>query len=189
RILLFIGLAVFWAAAYLGTGAWNAGRASGVLAWDPVWSFPFASAFVAPYLSAYLLPFAAFAALRERRKFRRFAAVVAGTIAFSAAVFVLWPLTIARPDLGFGSFSDHLLAALYAADRPTNLFPSLHVSLSFLFALAVGDARPRLRPWALAWAALIAVSTLLTRQHYLVDVVGGVIVARAGWRVYLGKRR
>ncbi|HTK59567.1 MAG TPA: phosphatase PAP2 family protein, partial [Candidatus Baltobacteraceae bacterium] len=178
-----------WAGAYLGAAAWNASRPAAVLPWDPVWTFPFVSAFVVPYLSAYLLPFAVPFVLRDRAKYRRFAAVAAATIAFSAACFILWPLTIARPELGVSSALDRLLGALYAADRPTNLFPSLHVSLSFLFAAAVGDARPRLRPWMTAWAALIAVSTLFTRQHYLIDVIGGVLVAWIAWRIYLGKRR
>jgi len=184
RVLLFIGVAGLWAAAYLGTAAFNLSRAPRVLLWDPVWSFPFVGAFVIPYLSAYALPFIAAFAIRGRAAYRRFAAVVAGTIAFSAACFMLWPLTITRPEIGLASFSDRLLGALYAADRPTNLFPSLHVSLSFLFALAVGHARPRLRPWMIAWAALIAVSTLFTRQHYLVDVVAGVAVAWAGWGIF-----
>jgi len=187
--MLFIGVAAFWAAAYLGTAGFNAARAPRVLAWDAIWIFPFVSAFVVPYLSAYALPFVAAASLRDRAKFRRFAAVAVGTMAFSAICFILFPLTLARPEIPLASLSDRLLAALYAADRPTNLFPSLHVSLSFLFALAVGDARPRLRPWMIAWAALVAVSTLFTRQHYLIDVVGGVIVAWIAWRIYLPKSR
>ena len=188
RFALFIGTAALWALGYLATAAWNATRPAAALAWDPVWRFPIVSAFVVPYLSAYALPFLAAFSPLSRSDYRRFAATVAGTIVVSAAFFLLWPLTIARPDLGFGSFSDHLLAALYALDHPVNLFPSLHVSLSFLCALAVGCAWPRLRTWALAWAALIAVSTLLTRQHYLVDVVGGIVVAWAAWGAYRWRR-
>ena len=189
RAALFIGTAAFWAAAYLGTGAWNAARPARMLAWDPVWSLPVVGAFVIPYVSTYAMPFLVLLVTRHRAKERRFAAVVAGTIAFSAACFVLWPLTIPRPEIGLASVFDRMLAALYAADRPTNLFPSLHVSLSYLFALAVGDARPRLRRWTLAWATLVAASALLTRQHYLVDVIGGIVVAWAAWRIFLGGKR
>lgn len=189
RLALFLGTAALWALGYLATAAWNASRPAGALAWDPVWSFPLVSAFAVPYLSAYALPFLAALAPLSRADYRRLAAVTAGTIAFSAAFFLLWPLTIARPDIGLASYSDRLLAALYAADHPVNLFPSLHVSLSFLFAAAVGHARPRWRRWTLAWAALIAVSTLFTRQHYVVDVIGGAAVAWMAWRVFLGKKR
>ena len=185
RLLLFLGTAVFWAAAYFGVGAWNASHAMRVLPWDPVWSFPLVSLFVLPYDSAYLLPVLAFSVMKDRAALRRFSAVVCGVIVFSAACFLAWPLTLPRPPIASASIFDRLLATLFAADRPTNLFPSLHVSLSFLFALAIGRAKPRSRTWMLAWALLIAVSTLFTRQHYFVDVIGGVVVAFVAWRIFM----
>ena len=183
RLAICLAVAAVWSFGYLGVGAWNSGRPASVLAWDPIHAFPFASVFIVPYLSAYVLPLWAIAVLRERKVLRAFAAVVVGTILASALGFVLWPLTIHRPDIGIASLSDRALAALYEADRPVNLFPSLHVSLSFLFAAAIGYARPRWRAWTLAWAALIAVSTLFTRQHYLFDVLGGIVLAWIGWKV------
>lgn len=185
RVLLFIGLAALWSAAYLGIGRAIATRPTQVLTWDPVWAFPYVPAFVVPYLSAYLLPFVAFFALRDAASSRKFSIVVAGTILASAALFVAWPLTLARPAVGLASVFDRLLGALYVYDRPTNLFPSLHVSLSFLCAVAVGRVFPRRRVWMLAWATLIAVSTLFVRQHYVIDVAGGAAVAWVAWRVFL----
>jgi len=162
RLALFLGTAALWSLGYLATAAWNVSRPATTLDWDPVWQFPLVSAFAVPYLSAYALPFLAALSPLSRADYRRLAAAAAGVIVVSAAFFLLWPLTIARPDIGPASFSDRLLAALYAADSPVNLFPSLHVSLSFLFAAAVARARPRWRGWAIAWAALIAASTLFT---------------------------
>lgn len=185
RVLLFAAVSALWAAAYFGVGAWNASRPMQVLAWDPVWRFPFVSAFVLVYDSAYLLPLMAVLSLKDRAPARRFSAVTCGVIALSAACFLAWPLTLDRPPLVVASVFDKLLAALYAADRPTNLFPSLHVSLSFLFALAVGHAKPRWRGWMITWATLIAVSTLFTRQHYLIDVLGGILVAWVAWGIFL----
>lgn len=185
RLTIFLAVAFAWAFGYLGIGAWNASRAASVLPWDPIRAFPFVSGFVLPYLSAYALPVLSIMVMRERKGLRAFAAVVVATILVSASFFVLVPLTIARPDIGLASLSERALAALYAADRPVNLFPSLHVSLSFLFAAAVGHARPRWRAWTLAWAALIAISTLFTRQHYVIDVIGGIFLAWLGWQAFL----
>jgi membrane-associated phospholipid phosphatase len=53
------------------------------------------------------------------------------------------------------------------------------VSLALLGALAFWPERRRLTLGCLAWAMLIAASTLTTRQHVLVDVAGGVVVALA----------
>ncbi len=189
RLLLFTATTLLWVAAYFGVGAWNVSRTLQVLPWDPVWRFPFVSAFVVAYDSAYLLPFLAFLVLKERMLVRRFAAVLAAVITFSAACFIAWPLTLPRPAIAVASLSDRLLALLYVADRPTNLFPSLHVSLSFLMALAIGHVLPKRRPWTLSWAALIAASTLFTRQHYFIDVIGGVLVAFAAWRAFLRVER
>lgn len=187
RLALFLAVTAFWAVMYLGLGRWNASRPAQVLPWDPVWSFPRLSVFVVPYLSAYVLPLLPLALLRDRAEYRRFAAVTAGAIAVSAVVFVAWPLTIPRESLGLVSIFDRFLALQYEIDRPSNLFPSLHVSLSFLFALGVAHVRPRWRFWMLTWATLIAVSTLFTRQHYLIDVIGGVLVAWGAWQVFLMK--
>src|SRR5690606_25000611 len=68
-------------------------------------------------------------------------------------------------------------AFLLSADNPTNSFPSMHVAMSLLAALGMMRAYPR-RGWlALAWSAAIAVTTMTTEQHVLVDVLGGIGLA------------
>lgn len=184
RILLVASVCAFWAVAYFATSYWNTSRAWNVFAWDWVWYFPVIPAFVIVYLSAYLMPAVAFVVVRDEVRLRRLAAVAAGVVAVSAACFVIWPTTILRPDLPSGVWGG-VLAWLYRADRPTDLFPSLHVAMSFLMAKAVGRERPTWRPAMLAWALLIAVSTLLIRQHYVIDVIGGLVIAYLGWFAYV----
>ncbi len=68
--------------------------------------------------------------------------------------------------------------ALHAVDRPSNTFPSIHVSHTVLLALLLSQRLPpKLAQAYLSWACGISLSTLLTKQHYLVDVTAGVIVA------------
>jgi membrane-associated phospholipid phosphatase len=179
--LLFLWLYVVWAFVYFGVGAWNAGRTAGTLAWDPVWAFPLVPAFVFVYLSAFVMPFFAAAAVRDRERFHRYALMLMLTIIACAAVFMAWRLTIWRPAVAGTDAASRLLVWLYRVDKPVNLFPSLHVALAFLFAKMIGAERPRWWAPALLWALLIAVSTLFTRQHYLIDVLGGVVVAYAAW--------
>ena len=38
---------------------------------------------------------------------------------------------------------------------------------------------------AVLWAALIAVSTIYTKQHYVADVIAGIFLAGAAWVVFL----
>jgi membrane-associated phospholipid phosphatase len=70
-------------------------------------------------------------------------------------------------------------------------FPSFHVLLAILSALALGTIR-RLRAWSWALAGLICISAITTGWHYGIDILGGIILAivtmiAASWipRVYL----
>ncbi len=97
----------------------------------------------------------------------------------SVAVFVALPTRLDRAPIDGSAVTSVAFAALYLFDPPSNCFPSLHVSLALLGALAFWPERRRLTLGCLAWAALIAASTLTTRQHVLVDVAGGAAVALA----------
>jgi membrane-associated phospholipid phosphatase len=57
-------------------------------------------------------------------------------------------------------------------------FPSFHVLLAILSATALCAVKP-LRIPAILIAAMISVSTLTTGWHYVVDVIGGLILAAA----------
>jgi membrane-associated phospholipid phosphatase len=66
-----------------------------------------------------------------------------------------------------------------------NLFPSLHVGMATLSATFYSKWSKR--PAALffwLWAAAFAASTLLTRQHYIADVLGGALLGYAIGRPY-----
>ena len=64
------------------------------------------------------------------------------------------------------------------ADGPYNCFPSLHITNCVVVALV--HWRGPWRYWMLGWVALIAVSTLTTRQHFFYDIPAGIAVAVCG---------
>jgi membrane-associated phospholipid phosphatase len=67
------------------------------------------------------------------------------------------------------------LAFVHRFDAASNCFPSMHVSVATLTAL---HAEPTLGTIALSFPALIALSCVFTKQHYLVDLPAG---AALGW--------
>lgn len=60
-----------------------------------------------------------------------------------------------------------------------NYFPSLHVALAWTAVLVISRERGQMQWGLLAWAAAIALSTLLVHQHHLIDIAGGVLLAWA----------
>lgn len=94
----------------------------------------------------------------------------------AAVVFFLWPTAgVAQQPDGSGA-TGLLWSALQRVDRPMNLFPSLHIANACTCALALRAERPW-RVAGLVWAVLIAISTLTTKQHLFVDLLGGLALA------------
>jgi membrane-associated phospholipid phosphatase len=62
-------------------------------------------------------------------------------------------------------------------DSPWNCFPSVHVSITSLVVMAVWRCRRRWGVVYACWTLLIVVSTLTTKQHYALDILGGMAMA------------
>lgn len=104
----------------------------------------------------------------------------------SYAFFLLIPTVAPRPDHVAGSgFAVWGLKSLYGADPPYNCFPSLHVAHSFVSALACRRVHRGVGRVALACASLVAISTLFTKQHWVVDVIAGMALAFAAFAIFL----
>jgi membrane-associated phospholipid phosphatase len=173
---------IVWLAAYLGVNAITAGRsmATPLLGFERaiplvVWAYPvYASVYLTVLLPLYLC--------RTRRGFAltQIAIGVASLLAF--AVFLLWPMPYPRPLLGTGGM-EGMLAMEYQIDQPRCTFPSLHVAIAWLLYLGMRDEAPAWRTPLLLLALGVAVSTLLVKQHFVVDVIGGWVLAELSWRL------
>jgi membrane-associated phospholipid phosphatase len=102
------------------------------------------------------------------------------------ACFLIYPTISPRPakvaGRGFGAWG---LRFLYAADPPYNCFPSIHVAHSFVSAFTCKVVHRRVGILALLCAVLVALSTLVIKQHYILDVVAGAMLAWGAWAVFL----
>jgi membrane-associated phospholipid phosphatase len=100
--------------------------------------------------------------------------------------FLVYPSTLPRPeDVPGTGFAVWSLRLLYTLDPPYNCFPSLHVAYSFVSALTCYRVHRGVGIAAVSWAALIGISTLYTKQHYVVDVAAGVLSAWVAYLVFL----
>lgn len=94
--------------------------------------------------------------------------------------FLLLPTTNVRPELAQSGFWNEAMKLLYTVDAADNLFPSIHCLVSWFCFIGV-----RRQKWIPLWykglscilAMLVFVSTLTTKQHVIIDVAGGMLLA------------
>jgi 1-acyl-sn-glycerol-3-phosphate acyltransferase/membrane-associated phospholipid phosphatase/predicted protein tyrosine phosphatase len=173
------GLSLAFLAVYGGCN-WVASHRPNVGTWYFAWerSIPFMPMMIVPYLSIDVFFVAAPFLCLERRELEVFAKRVVAASLVAGVVFLAMPLqfAFARPEVH--GWIRPLYSVFGAVDRPFNLFPSLHIALGAILAdIYARHTSGRLRIALLAWFALIAVSTVLTYQHHVVDVVGGLVLA------------
>ncbi|MEO7317743.1 MAG: phosphatase PAP2/dual specificity phosphatase family protein [Chthoniobacteraceae bacterium] len=140
--------------------------------WEQYW--PVIPAFIVPYWSEDLLFVIAPFLCRTREEIATHRRRIVFCILAGCIGFLLIPLRFAfsRPHVE-GVFAP-LFAALYAFDLPHNLFPSLHIALRTLLAsMFLRVARGPWRWLTHVWFSLVGISTLVTWQHHIVDVLGG----------------
>lgn len=91
----------------------------------------------------------------------------------------LIPAAYPRPVLHppYPDVSYAFMAWVQAVDPPGNVFPSLHVAHTCSLALILHHENPRLGRVTIALAAVLALSTLTTKQHFVADVVSGFLLA------------
>jgi membrane-associated phospholipid phosphatase len=186
KLGLTVGLTLLWVTGWLAIPRWLVGAPHTLPVTALEARLPFVEGLVYAYLSIVLfMPLAPYLTV-SRSVLLRHGAGFAGLTLAAFASFVLYPITMPMPpDAGRTA-----LFALLLQDTRLNNLPSLHAGYtvySWLYWQQVlpdlPDARAR-RATALlvsAWAGVILISVLLTKQHYLLDVVAG---AAAGALAY-----
>lgn len=108
----------------------------------------------------------------------RQAYLVSYTLAtFSASLFWYFvPNGVKRPDASHlkPSWSAKTIQKLYAHDKDGNGFPSAHVYATLITSWFLWLSFPQFWPIWFVAGLVISLSTIFTKQHYLIDLVGGV---------------
>lgn len=130
-----------------------------------------------PYISAYLVvPLAVFAA-RSRRALHDFAI---GGLTATVIVTLCWlviPVVATHRPFETDGWLAALLAAEQAQSNSVAAFPAFHVLWAMLAARAWSAERGAVARWIWwGWAALVAVSTLGTGHHSILDAAAGAIL-------------
>ena len=100
--------------------------------------------------------------------------------------FVVLPTTNVRPEIIGNGICSQLMAMVYAMDTPTELFPSIHCLESWLCFIGVRGQKKApdwYRSFACVFAVMVFASTQFTKQHYLIDIIGALLLAEGCWFV------
>jgi len=94
-------------------------------------------------------------------------------------IFVLFPTVYPRGnwEVAGGSSGGILMNLVRWVDTPANCFPSAHIGTCVLGALFIKRVSRSILPIFTLWTILISISTLTTKQHYFLDIVGGIVLA------------
>ena len=84
---------------------------------------------------------------------------------------------IDRPTLTGTDALTQMIRDVYASDNAYNDFPSLHTSLSTILAIHWWRVDKRIGIPVAIWVALIVASTVFVKQHYIADMIGGLLLA------------
>jgi len=182
RAFVSIFLAAFFVAGYFLPGLYRNPAAVYELRMPLDQRIPFTAGWVWVYLWVFPFSLSPLFVVRSIALLRKVATAYFVVLAVSFICFALFPVSSTRlraPEacLDLSQPSQLLVSTLYRLDPALNLFPSLHVAITTLAALSIFRIS-RLYGWlGFATAGLVGVAVCMIRQHFLLDVLGGVILS------------
>ncbi|MBI9043500.1 MAG: phosphatase PAP2 family protein [Anaerolineaceae bacterium] len=138
---------------------------------------PFMPQFAPIYFSSYIFVIQPFLILRNEKQFYIMLVSFVSITICATLIHALVPSKIERVEqLDSSNPSGWMLNLFQKTCKPHGNFPSMHVGLSIPVVVTnflTGGIL--LGGISLAWAVLIAISTLYTKQHYILDVLAGLV--------------
>lgn len=102
---------------------------------------------------------------------------------FCVFCFVFLPMQIVRPVFENNNIFESFTSLIYSLDKPSNLFPSIHCLESWLCfrgALMMKNKNPYYIIGQGVLTILVFASTVLLKQHFIVDIPAGILVVEIG---------
>ncbi len=107
----------------------------------------------------------------------------------SLLIFIFYPVTFPRVDYPLTDFDPSITVWIFEyfrthIDTPANCLPSQHVSTCYMAAFAL---LPESRKWFwafIAWATIVSISTMTTKQHYFIDVWVSVLLVLLSYYIF-----
>lgn len=181
---------VIWAAGYFAIASYTEGGPGytvPITEWER--DIPFMPIFVWIYLTIYPLFLLPYLFIRNKEFFRLFSTAYITLMCICYMIYLFYPVSfVHRPPLLEDNFTTFALGCVYAADNTWNCFPSMHVAMSLLAALTIFEVHRIRGILAILLTLLIAASTVLIKQHYILDVLASLALTSLVYFIFFRKR-
>lgn len=141
------------------------------------------------FISIYVLAFAQWCvgyvcvARDSRQLFEHVAAADVVAKLICLVCFLAVPTVLYRPEITGTSLWENLTRFIYWTDSPDNLFPSVHCLESWI-CMRGALLSKKVPKWyqivMVVFTLLVCASTVLVKQHVVVDIFGGIAAAEIG---------
>ena len=148
---------------------------------------PFIPVMIIPYSWSLILFVASFFLVRTAAQLSILTRRLILATVFACFIFYCYPARFSFHRLIPDDWTQYGYQFLQLVDKPFNQLPSLHVSYAILLGVSLWDVIESKKIWILSIyrlslisiCTLIIISTVLTYQHHLLDVLGGIVLAGA----------
>jgi len=147
---------------------------------------------VIPYVPYFIIPYILFIPFiiipyillwKQPNDYKQMAFTYLLILIISELVYLTFQTAVIRPEIQPTSIFDQLVLMVYHADEPLNTLPSLHTSLSIAAALFIWRRGKMIGISAVILTILIVMSTLLIKQHVILDVITGTLLAFSSYYI------
>ena len=143
-------------------------------------AIPFYLWTVWPYFLLVLLAFLP-VSIRDTTIFWRTMIAFTVAVCTNISIWLLFPTIYHRPQMPIGNdfttFAYHWLCSI---DTPANCLPSGHITSPTIGCWALATAHPKYRKLIWTTFALLSVTILTTKQHYVIDLPAGLLTGFIG---------
>lgn len=159
---------------------------------------PFEEVFIIPYLLWFLYVGWAmiFFFFKSQQEYYRLCSYLFGGMTISLIICTLFPngtdlRPVVNPEENICSW---LVSRLHMVDTSTNIFPSIHVYNSVVVHVAIARSslikhRKLVCTSSLLLAVSICLATVFLKQHSVVDLLGGLVMAYVLYPLVYGRRQ
>lgn len=134
------------------------------------------------YLTVYTIFLLSFFTCSENSRSIKILITFISMLILNYLLMYIYPVSMERVIPEGSTTADMVLRLVQSSDVPHNCFPSSHCSVALLSALIIQEHKNKsLKIFSWVSAIGISLTTVTTKQHFFLDIIGGWILAIVLW--------